>query len=140
MVRIAGVLSLVAVGACLQGPKPRTRGQLCPADLCGEPSDAPTYRCSDGSFGGPTHRCVSDEVGVCDWEVKTCEHDPPPCVRGGCEGELCIEMGSEQLGACDYGERLQCEWRGICERQQDGSCGFTENDEVRKCKRFGPQD
>jgi hypothetical protein len=57
---------------------------------------------------------------------------PGPCFKGGCSGQLC----SDQEGAistCEWREEYACYQTATCERQGDGSCGWTETAELTTC-------
>ncbi len=111
--------------------------KLCPKSMCGSPPELPRYECTNGDPGGPSGRCVADEFDTCDWEILVCQDEVADCVIAGCENNLCVESGEDLLDECDYADRLDCDTRGICERQPDGVCGWTQTEEVVHCKKFG---
>jgi hypothetical protein len=46
---------------------------LCRVEDCGPALGMPNLLCDDGSFGGPTGRCLLDaESDRCGWEVRAC--------------------------------------------------------------------
>ena len=46
---------------------------LCAEEECGPALGMPNTLCPDGSFAGPTDRCLRDlETGSCGWEVRSC--------------------------------------------------------------------
>ncbi len=46
---------------------------LCAVEECGPPLGMPNRLCPDGSWAGPTGRCLHDpETGSCGWEVLSC--------------------------------------------------------------------
>jgi hypothetical protein len=52
---------------------PGTPGDpLCAVADCGPAIRMPSRRCSDGSLGGPTGRCLRKPDGRCAWEVRPC--------------------------------------------------------------------
>jgi len=57
------------------------------------------------------------------------------CVTGGCSGELCVEAGGAPAASpCTWTERYRCyETVGTCERQVDGTCGWTPTDALSQC-------
>jgi hypothetical protein len=60
------------------------------------------------------------------------------CMRAGCSGELCIDslIQDEQGGlntACVFKQSYACLQEAICERQADGTCGFTQTPESQQC-------
>ncbi|HJL14243.1 MAG TPA: Kazal-type serine protease inhibitor family protein [Sandaracinaceae bacterium LLY-WYZ-13_1] len=60
--------------------------------------------------------------------------DPSACVRGGCNGELCAEPGEQgMVSVCVRRPEHACYDAATCERQPDGTCGWTPTDELRAC-------
>jgi hypothetical protein len=60
------------------------------------------------------------------------------CARSGCSGELCVDslIQEEQGGlstACVFKQSYACLQNAICERQADGTCGFTQTPESEQC-------
>lgn len=55
-----------------------------------------------------------------------------PCYRGGCSGELCSDT-SGMLSSCIWKPIYACDEAATCERQTDGSCGFTQDDAFNAC-------
>ncbi|OGR13595.1 MAG: hypothetical protein A2341_22760 [Deltaproteobacteria bacterium RIFOXYB12_FULL_58_9] len=53
------------------------------------------------------------------------------CFRTGCSGEICADRDTSS--ACVYLEEYRCLDSAICERQVDGSCGWTSTDEAVRC-------
>jgi hypothetical protein len=46
----------------------------CPERACGPALGMPNWQCADGSFGGPTGRCLRNpETLACGWEIASCE-------------------------------------------------------------------
>jgi len=78
----------------------------CEPSECGPALGMPSYRCPDGSWGGPTGRCLRNENGTCGWEIREC----PTCKLGDAcaTGEYCkvadgacMSMGpATPTGAC----------------------------------------
>lgn len=52
------------------------RTGLCKESACGPAPMMSAERCSDGSIGGSTGRCVRDQ-GKCHWEIRHCPPEPP---------------------------------------------------------------
>jgi hypothetical protein len=135
---LALLASGLAIAGCPGKKSDKPGGvKVCPRTMCGSPPEMPAYECGDGAPGGPSGRCVADEFDACDWEILVCSEEASDCVVAGCEDNLCVESGTDILDECEYGDLLECEIRGICERQEDGECGFTETEEVLRCKKFG---
>jgi hypothetical protein len=78
------------------------------------------FRCDEGN------RPFFDDCG--------CGCEPlPACARGGCSGQLCLEEGDDRVTTCEWREEYACYDRATCERQGDGSCGWTPTDELEAC-------
>ncbi|HTM23506.1 MAG TPA: hypothetical protein VL172_23445 [Kofleriaceae bacterium] len=62
---------------------------------------------------------------------------PPPaagdCAKSGCSGTLCVEPGKEMVTTCEWKEEYACYQDAACERQSDGSCGWTRSDALDSC-------
>jgi hypothetical protein len=57
-----------------------------------------------------------------------------PCKRAGCSGELCVSVDSDQqMTPCNWQMYFQCYDDAECAVQEDGSCGWTETEELREC-------
>jgi eight-cysteine-cluster-containing protein len=65
------------------------------------------------------------------------EPDPEPeaaCITGGCSGTICEEEGGEgTVTTCEWRDEYACYRDATCERQDDGSCGWTQTDELAAC-------
>ncbi len=58
------------------------------------------------------------------------------CIRGGCSGQLCVAQVplQEQLATtCEMKPEYACYQKATCEIQPDGTCGFTQTEELRTC-------
>lgn len=58
------------------------------------------------------------------------------CVRGGCSGQLCAEEpvdGNGPITTCEYRAEYACYQGATCERQLNGSCGWTKTTELSAC-------
>lgn len=59
------------------------------------------------------------------------------CVRAGCSGELCVDsFVEEERGintTCVFKDEYACLQQAICERQVDGTCGWTQTEESQQC-------
>ena len=53
------------------------------------------------------------------------------CVITGCSSQICSD--SEGITTCEYSPRYGCYKTAICERQENGECGWTETDELIQC-------
>jgi len=45
---------------------------VCPIEECGPALGIPQYPCPDGTWGGPTGRCLRQPDGSCGWEIREC--------------------------------------------------------------------
>lgn len=58
------------------------------------------------------------------------------CVIGGCSGQLCTDGSpdSPAMSTCEWREEYACYPKfGVCERQKDGACGWTQTPELDQC-------
>ncbi len=53
------------------------------------------------------------------------------CVVSGCSGQICAE--EEMVSTCEYRPEYTCYKTASCERQQDGSCGWTQTAVLTFC-------
>lgn len=62
---------------------------------------------------------------------------PPPaageCIKTGCSGTVCAEPGDDVITTCEYKAEYACYQDAKCERQPDGSCGWTQTPELAAC-------
>ena len=60
------------------GPTTPPTAACKPSD-CGPALGSPTLKCSDGSIGGNTGRCIRDAAAAtCHWELRACPPGPTP--------------------------------------------------------------
>lgn len=91
-------------------------------------------RCDLGACGAQFVPCTPDSSGSCTSCTGTCvAADPVPtsCVVTGCSGQICADQPT--ASTCEYRDWYQCYKLAKCEDQADGRCGFTPNDEFKKC-------
>lgn len=55
------------------------------------------------------------------------------CVKTGCSGTVCAEPGKEVVTTCEYKAEYACYADAACERQGDGSCGWTSTAKLTDC-------
>lgn len=53
------------------------------------------------------------------------------CIVTGCSGQVCAD--EEVVTDCAYRPEYACYQGAICERQQDGECGWTQTEELDQC-------
>jgi hypothetical protein len=55
------------------------------------------------------------------------------CIKTGCSGIICAEPGNDQMTTCEFKPEYACYQKAACERQADGKCGWTQNDQLKSC-------
>ena len=63
---------------------------------------------------------------------------PAGCVKSGCSGTVCTEPGKEVVTTCEYKAEYGCYKDGVCERQPDGNCGWTQTPALQACLAHPP--
>ena len=53
------------------------------------------------------------------------------CKATGCSGQICSE--EEVVTTCEFKEEYACYKTAVCERQEDGKCGWTPTEELVAC-------
>jgi eight-cysteine-cluster-containing protein len=53
------------------------------------------------------------------------------CVVSGCSGQICSE--EEVITTCEYKPEYECYRDAVCERQEDGICGWTQTQKLEMC-------
>ncbi|HVE87886.1 MAG TPA: hypothetical protein VND93_33740 [Myxococcales bacterium] len=62
-----------------------------------------------------------------------------PCHIGGCSAQLCSSR-TDLISTCEWRPEYACYRSATCEPQQDGSCGWTQSQELTACiAAGGPQ-
>lgn len=56
-----------------------------------------------------------------------------PCFKTGCSKQVCAD--EEVVTTCEWREQYACYQKARCERQANGSCGFTKTPELTACLR-----
>lgn len=54
------------------------------------------------------------------------------CYIGGCSGQICSDQ-KDTVSTCEYKEEYACYKTAQCERQVDGTCGWTKTQELTSC-------
>ena len=84
--------------------------------------------------------CCNPSCGICTKPGMACiqmvcepEAPPPekPCFKTGCSGQICADQ--HIATTCEWREEYACYQDAICERQDDGQCGFRPTAELKKC-------
>lgn len=102
-------------------------------------------RCGDGSVQ-IGEECDDENIADNDGCSATCQSEvhaegrPEPmqpeggCKVAGCSRQLCVPEGSEDVvTTCEWRPEYACYQQAVCERQEDGGCGWTETPELRSC-------
>jgi hypothetical protein len=55
-----------------------------------------------------------------------------PCYVGGCSSQVCSDTPG-MASTCEWRDSYQCFRDATCERQQDGRCGWTMDEELSAC-------
>lgn len=65
------------------------------------------------------------------------DREPRDCIRGGCSGELCVDASKGGVAStCMWSPEFECYAKvGVCERQADGQCGWTQSTTLKNCLR-----
>ena len=77
-------------------------------------------------------------LAACGSKSRPAPTPPPPpaqsaCVKSGCSSTICVEPGKEVVTTCEYKAEYGCYKAAACERQPDGSCGWTKTAELTAC-------
>ena len=55
------------------------------------------------------------------------------CVISGCNGEVCVEKGTEFASVCIYKEEFACYKEASCTKLPTGECGWLETESLTSC-------
>jgi hypothetical protein len=114
---------------------------FCPTALCGPLTrcDEELDRCVPISSECPTVMCAlfcpdGFRTGDDGCPICACNEPSTGCKRSGCSGQLCIpEEADDVITTCEFPPAYGCLDHAVCERQVDGSCGFTETPAYEMC-------
>ncbi len=112
---------------CLDAAQP-----FCPRALCpvGTTCDEATRSCVPDQLFCPTARCPAGTT--CDEATRSCVPDSSRCRATGCSGQVCADQ--DVVTTCEWREEYACYQRvGVCERQADGACGWTQTPDLQQC-------
>ena len=79
---------------------------------------------------------------ACGSKSKPAEPTPPgpgsqvtanDCIKTGCSGTVCAEPGKDVMTTCEFKAEYACYRDAACERQGDGSCGWTQSQTLTAC-------
>ena len=80
--------------------------------------------CSDGSYVGR----VSPG---CEFAACPKEESINYCIKTGCSGQIC--SNKDVITTCEFLPEYACYQNARCERQSNGSCGWTMTQELKDC-------
>lgn len=116
---------------------------------CGcEPDPTPPPSCPEASDPSATY--IANDPGSCalirfacaegkapffsDCGCGCVDSAPADCQAGGCSGELCYDPAfGPGISTCLYLDEYACYADATCERQGNGSCGWTQTTELQTC-------
>jgi hypothetical protein len=61
------------------------------------------------------------------------------CVKSGCSLTVCTEPGKEEVTTCEMKAEYACYQDATCERQADGTCGWTQTPALTSCLASPPK-
>lgn len=89
--------------------------------------------CANKSTNEPPVRSADHTTSQGDEPTKQMSGSPA-CKRAGCSGELCVAADSDQVvTACKWQPHFACYDDAECTLQEDGRCGWTDTEQLRKC-------
>ncbi len=53
------------------------------------------------------------------------------CVISGCSNQICADKGV--ISTCEYKPHYECYRSATCERQDNGNCGWTKDEQLKSC-------
>lgn len=60
-------------------------------------------------------------------EISTCQ-------KAGCSNQLCVSSDEKDITTtCEWQDEYACYQKAKCEKQEDGKCGFTQDQEFANC-------
>lgn len=85
----------------------------------------------------PDHQITRGEMAEIIYRIKNpgvTDGTLAKCVVSGCSGQLCVEEGSDSgVTTCEFRDEYACYKTAQCGRQQDGSCGWTQDAALSAC-------
>ena len=64
-------------------------------------------------------------------QTKTATTTAAACIRTGCSGQICSDKNV--ISTCEWTEKYACYQTATCERQSNGSCGWTQTSALQNC-------
>lgn len=100
-------------------------------EMCTQQYDA-ACGCDGQTYG---NACSARMAGTDVAHEGACGDDPQQadCVVAGCSNHLCVQRGNPGMSTCEHRPEYACYRGATCERQDDGSCGWTMTENLRQC-------
>jgi hypothetical protein len=107
----------------------RVRPAGCPKNL------AQVCGCDGTTYG---NECLANLLGVSvDYNGRCAAPAPAPCYVGGCSAQLCTDDPG-RVSTCEWREQYACYRTAKCERQGNGTCGWTNTPALAACIAANP--
>jgi hypothetical protein len=111
-------------------------GTGAPEDLVARAAAAMTE--DDGVLVAGSHVVVTGPAGKAD-TIKATQFflrvtdglARKPCIKTGCSDQVCA--AEPMMTTCEWRAEYACYQKARCERQSDGTCGFTRTAELTSC-------
>jgi eight-cysteine-cluster-containing protein len=60
--------------------------------------------------------------------------DNSVCKKAGCSNQLCVSSDEKEvITTCEWQDEYACYQKAKCERQINGQCAFTKDEELNNC-------
>ncbi|MCA9582641.1 MAG: hypothetical protein KC416_12660 [Myxococcales bacterium] len=77
---------------------------------------------------------IYQDAASCEAAHSQCNQGGGTCAVGGCSGQLCYDPATGSgISTCEWRPEYACFKEAICERQNDGQCGWTETPAYSQC-------
>lgn len=88
-------------------------------------ADPPVLTCAS-VLCAPNTTCTETATGP-----KCVPIAQPSCVKTGCSGQICAD--DHRISTCEFRPEYACYASATCERQSNGSCGWTQTPALTSC-------
>ncbi len=79
----------------------------------------------------PSHETPDKQTAADDRNGSSPTANDKPCVVSGCSGQFCSD--EEMMSTCEFRPEYACYREATCERQVDGTCGWTPTPALEHC-------